>query len=609
MPTQSLGEWNGAVASKRRPSLANSVNLARWFVFSVTVLLTGYASWEMYNVVGQHQATSLQIVLVVLFALTFFWIALAAATSMLGFVLVLQRVNKTQDALRYRPSARTALVMPIYNEDVTRVCDGASRMVRELLHKGQENCFDFFLLSDSTDPEAIRTENAAAAMLHSSLNGKFNFYYRRRSRNEGRKAGNIADFITQWGGAYEFMLVLDADSYMTADSIIALARAMEADPNAGLIQTAPRLMNGVTLFARIQQFSTAIYGPLVASGLALWHGREGNYWGHNAIIRTEAFASACGLPKLAGRKPFGGHIQSHDFVEAALLRRAGYGVYMRPDIEGSYEQSPPTLAEHAARDRRWAQGNLQHAKVLSAAGLHWVSRFHLVNGIMSYLASPLWLLFLITGIALSWEAVTFPPDYFPTEYSLFPSWPRFDPERAWSLLGLSALILLLPKLLSLIAALTDRSRRRAASGGWALTFSVIAETLVSALLAPIWMLIQTKFIWEILLGRDSGWLAQQREAGDTSLMITARDHIGHTAAGLILGVATFAISAEVCLWLLPVWGGLCLSIPLVHLTASPAVGSAARALHLFHTLEPERALVNSRNGRETVEAPEVDFTD
>ena len=585
MPTQSLRVWNRDDVSRSPLFIANTVRLARWFVFSATGLLTGYASWEMYNVVGQHQATGLQILLVVLFALTFSWIALAAATSVLGFFVVVARRGTAKDASR-QLAAQTALVMPIYNEDVIRVCESVGRMLRELLQKGQEDHFDFFLLSDSTDADAIQAEHGAAALLHNDLQGKINFYYRRRLTNKDRKAGNIADFVMQWGGAYDFMLVLDADSYMTADAIVSLTRAMEADPNAGLIQTAPRLMNGMTLFARIQQFSTAVYGPLVASGLALWHGREGNYWGHNAIIRTQAFASACGLPTLPGRKPFGGYIQSHDFVEAALLRRAGFGVYMRPDIEGSYEESPPTLAEHAARDRRWAQGNLQHAKVLSGAGFHWLSRFHLINGIMSYLASPLWFLFLVVGIILSWEAVTFPPEYFPTEFSLFPSWPRFDPERAWSLLGLSALILLLPKILAIVATLTHRSWRRAGGGATALTVSVIVETLVSALLAPIMMLMQTKFVLEILLGRDSGWFAQQRRAKDSSLMVTARNHLPHTVTGLMLAVGTSAISTEVCLWLSPVWFGLSLSIPIVHLTSSTVAGRAARGLHLFETSAP-----------------------
>ena len=119
-------------------------------------------------------------------------------------------------------------------------------------------------------------------------------YYRRRDNNHHRKAGNIADFVTRWGGAYDHMIVLDADSDMSAAAMITLARAMAADPKSGIIQSLPLLHNRWTPFARMTQFAGRVYGPLVATGLAAWHGRDGNYWGHNAIIRTRAFAEACG---------------------------------------------------------------------------------------------------------------------------------------------------------------------------------------------------------------------------------------------------------------------------------------------------------------------------
>jgi hypothetical protein len=109
---------------------------------------------------------------------------------------------------------------------------------------------------------------------------------------------------------------------MSAETLIALASAMEDDQKAGLIQTVPRLVGGRTLLQHLTQFASGTYGPAVASGIAFWHRDQGNYWGHNAIIRTAAFASSAGLPELSGRKPFGGHILSHDFVEAVLLQRA-----------------------------------------------------------------------------------------------------------------------------------------------------------------------------------------------------------------------------------------------------------------------------------------------
>ncbi len=203
--------------------------------------------------------------------------------------------------------------------------------------------FDWFFLSDTTDPDIWIAEERAFVALRGRLGPQARIYYRHRPKNTARKAGNIADFVTRWGGAYEQMVVLDADSLMTGRAIVTLAAAMEADPDAGIIQTLPLIINRNTLFARVQQFAARIYGPIIADGLSCWMGRDGNYWGHNAIIRTAAFAAHCGLPHLSGKPPLGGHVLSHDFVEAALIRRAGYSVYMLPSL--------PRLATRKARPR------------------------------------------------------------------------------------------------------------------------------------------------------------------------------------------------------------------------------------------------------------------
>ena len=258
--------------------------------------------------------------------------------------------------------------MPIYNEAPSRVFSAVQAIYEDVEATGLGDAFDYFFLSDTTDPNIWIAEERALLAMRERLPGA-RIYYRRRRKNVARKAGNIADFVMRWGAAYPQMVVLDADSLMTADAIVRLAAAMEADPDAGIIQSLPLIVNRNTAFARLQQFAARIAGPVIAAGLAAWMGRDGNYWGHNAIIRTRAFADHCGLPDLPGRPPFGGHILSHDFVEAALMRRAGYAVTMLPTLGGSFEESPPSLIDLAARDRRWCQGNLQHIRVLPSARL------------------------------------------------------------------------------------------------------------------------------------------------------------------------------------------------------------------------------------------------
>jgi len=394
--------------------------------------------------------------------------------------------------------------------------------------------------------------------------------------------------VRRWGGAYPQMLVLDADSVMDADTILRLADAMERHPDVGLIQTLPIITGGNTLFARMQQFAGRVYGPLIAEGIAWWHGSEGNYWGHNAIIRTRAFAEAAGLPELPGRKPFGGHILSHDFVEAALLRRAGWAVHMVPWLRGSYEESPPSLMDLAIRDRRWCQGNLQHAAVLPARGLHWVSRLHLLTGIGSYITAPLWLIFLIAGVLLAIQARFIRPEYFPAGPSLFPEWPVVDPVRAmWVFIGTMGL-LLAPKLMAWIALLFHGGDRRGCGGAIRTFLSMLLETLIAGLLAPVTMLTQSVDVAAILLGRDSGWNAQRRDDGSVPFGQVARLYWRHTLFGLAFGAAAWLVSPYLALWMSPVVLGLALAIPLAALTARRDIGLGLRRLGLLLTPE-ERA--------------------
>ena len=381
------------------------------------------------------------------------------------------------------------------------------------------------------------------------------------------------------------MIVLDADSLMEGDTIVRLAAAMEAQPQIGLIQTLPQLLNGRTLFARLQQFAGRVYGPLIARGIAWWHGAESNYWGHNAIIRVAAFASQAGLPTLRGGKPFGGHILSHDFVEAALLRRAGWGVHMVTALGGSYEEAPPTLTDYAVRDRRWCQGNLQHAAVVPARGLHWVSRLHLMTGIGSYITAPMWLLFLLIGILITLQAEFIPPDYFPRGATLFPQWPMQDPIRAAYVFGGTMAMLVLPKLFGWLAMLTRRRDRRGIGGGLLGLISVTLEIIISALIAPVMMLMQSRAVIEILLGRDAGWSAQRRDDGSFARGEFTRAYAVPTLLGIVLGAVAYAVSVPLMLWMSPVVAGLVLAISIAAFTARASVGGAFRAAGLLLTPE------------------------
>jgi membrane glycosyltransferase len=589
MPAQDLERWQTSSRVWHDQDCA-SARRRRTLVFAATLALTAAAGYEMYQVLNVGRMTVLQIALLVVFTVNFIWIALPCVNGLIGFLALWSGRSVsgiTLPALHQGLSltTRTALLMPIYNEAPQRVFARLQTIYESLEALGVLDHFALFILSDTTDPKLWLEEEAAFWELRRRTKGEQHIFYRHRPKNIRRKAGNIADFCQRWGAQYDHMVVLDADSLMTGQALVQLAAAMEASRDAGLIQTLPLVVNRHTLFARIHQFASRIYGPVLATGLAYWHRGDSSYWGHNAIIRTKAFIDSAGLPDLPGQPPFGGPIMSHDFVEAALLRRAGWKVYLVPEITGSYEESPPSLLDFAERDRRWCQGNLQHSRIVPAAGLHWLSRLHLVMGIMSYLASPIWLLFIVLGILLALQAHFLRPAYFPKGFTLFPTWPIFDPERALRLFVCTMAVLLMPKVFGYILLLKDRQTLRRCGGALRAALSVLVETVLSSLIAPVMMLMQSAAVLGIATGRDAGWKAQRRDDGSIPFRELVRRHRSHTICGVLLAGIAYSVSPVLLAWMSPVVLGLVLAIPVSALTGWPALGQAVRRLGLLVTPE------------------------
>lgn len=570
--------------ARRREQIEWRVLSSRLAAFGGAAAMAAYGAYEMVRVVEAGGVTILEGIMTALFVVTFAWISFAAASALVGFLL-----PQPRRSWRFRPEklrSLTALVAPIYHEDPSRLTAALEVMAHGLARQGHGDAFEIVVLSDSRTADAWIGETIAMDRLRQSLAGQMAVWYRRRWNNRARKAGNIREFVENWGGRYDHFVVLDADSLMSPDTLVALAAAMETEPRLGILQTFPKLGGGRSVFARAQQFASRVYGPVVASGYAAWQGGDGNFWGHNAIIRTPAFASSCILPDLSGREPLGGPILSHDFVEAALMRRGGWRVEMATDLEGSWEDSPPSLLDAAVRDRRWAQGNLQHLRVIFASGLKWPSRAHLALGVMSYLISPVWLLLIVVGFALALQAEFVRPDYFPQGLQLFPTWPRFDSERMVRLFLLTLGVLFLPKIIGVSLAMATSSFRRACGGGGRLLGGAVSELVLSALFAPIMMLIHSRQICEILLGRDSGWSPQRRD-GQTTWFDAWHAHRLHMAIGVATACFAFYLSPQIFIWLSPTLVGLILAIPLSRLSGSPTVGLALRKCGLLLTPEEE----------------------
>jgi len=573
MPEQNLRRY---VRERRLAWPSFFTVLARLVTFGGALALTVYATLEMIAVVSVGIVSVLQWAMVALFTITFAWIALPATAAVSGVLFGWVRRRAKADL---RVEQRTALVMPVYNENPAGTFAALVAMAEALIEQNATG-FEIFVLSDTTRPEIYIKETAAYHVLREKLGERMRVWYRRRSDNVGRKVGNLHDFVTRWGGRYDFMVVLDADSILAPETLVTLVREMAADPNLGLLQTVPRLVGGRTLYARLQQFAGRVYGPIVARGMASWQGDDGNYWGHNAIVRVRAFAAAAGLPILPGKKPFGGAILSHDFVEAALLRRAGWAVRMLPTLGGSWEDSPPSLLDSAARDRRWAQGNIQHLAVILSQGFTWSNRVHMGIGVMSYLASPLWFALLIVGLGTAGHIATVQFEYFTDELSLFPRWPLFDSERMIRLFIIAMATLFTPKVLGVLRSFVDGELLRKVNP-LRVVLGAVVETLLSALYAPIMMMMQVRQVSEILIGQDSGWTTQSRKHARRPWGMLFRRHWLQMLSGIVVSVVLLYVSPPLFLWMAPALVGLVLALPLSAASGSVLLAKAARLLGLL----------------------------
>ncbi len=573
-PVYPKQRWERAAQQRRLTFLA------------LTVLSTLIAATLFARVQPDYNNAWLEYGQVALYGLLSGWVVTGFVTALMGFYV---SVRGDKHALSVKqvadhpmnPDARTAIIMPICNEDVATVFAGLRATCESVASTGHAKQFDVFVLSDSYNPETAAAERAAwedlrAALATSPNQPQVEVYYRLRSRRTHRKAGNVADFCRRWGKDYRYMVVLDADSVMSGDCLTSMVKLMEANPSAGIIQTATQAIGHVTLHARAQQFASRVTGRLFTLGMQFWQLGESHYWGHNAIIRVEPFMEHCALAPIKGTGGMSGGIMSHDFVEAALMRRAGYHVWLCADLVGSYEQQPPDLLAELQRDRRWCQGNLQNARLMAEPGIHPVHRAMFVTGTMAYASAPLWLAFMTLGTAL-WLTGT----------NLVEHWLAMPTELAglwlWTLC-----LLFLPRVLGLVAVVM-RGEQRQYGGGFGLIKSSLLESAMAIVQAPVRMLGHSLFVVVALTGIKLEWKSPPREAAAVPWRIAVSQlaPMSLVVAALAAGIALIDPSA--LMWLMPVGLPLLLAIPLTVLTSQIALGTALRDRGLLLIPEESRS--------------------
>ena len=570
--------------------LGFSVALRRLLFFGTAVILSLGGTLFFADLLNRLYGTleGPAIVLIALFLVLFSMVSLGATHALFGFfVAPIRGLNITSrlqpEDLRARFD-RTAIVMPVYNEPVAEVFERLRAVYLSLQRTGRIEDFEFFVLSDSTSTDHWVGEEYEWAKLCRELDSFGRIFYRRRAININKKSGNIADFCRTWGGRYSYMIVMDADSVMQGGDIIQLVALMQKSPKIGLIQTAPRVVGGCSLIGKVQQFANRLYGPMFTAGLNFWQRSEGNYWGHNAIIRVTPFTDYCDLPDLPGKEPFGGKILSHDFVEAALMRKAGWEVWLAWDLEGSFEESPQSLLELAQRDRRWLQGNLQHTWLLFAKGLHPANKVHLAMGILGYLASPLWFSFLVVSMLLFNKQKQTGLSIIPVDGFFSHVLPGLSVSNQGILLFAGTMgVLFAPKIFVFFQAILSTRFRKSFGGLRAILSGVVIETFVSTLVAPIFMLFHSKFLVWTFLGKSVRWDAQVRGSAGTSWKSAAKAHAAHCLIGCVWGFLALMLDRSLFFWMLPVLLGLIFSIPISVTTSRTGLSEALLRSRLLLT--------------------------
>ncbi|OIR19776.1 glucans biosynthesis glucosyltransferase H [mine drainage metagenome] len=568
-PDEQTPDWKAA-ASRRRAALV-AIVLASTAIAASLLFHTQSTN-------GVHPV--LHFIQLAIFVVLFGWVTAGFVTAMMGFWVQSHPDRHALPFVALDPrtldrDARTAVIMPICNEPVAAVFAGLRATCESLASSEAAALFDVYVLSDTSDPDLRAQELAAWSDLQAQLGGRSRIYYRLRQRRTRRKAGNVADFCRRWGRNYRYMVVLDADSVMSGESIATLVGMMEANPQAGIIQTAPRVCGVHTLHARAQQFAGRVAGRLFTAGMQFWQLGESHYWGHNAIIRVEPFMQHCALDLLPGRGGLSGEILSHDFVEAALMRRAGYHTWLTTDLEGSYEQQPSNLMEELQRDRRWCQGNLMNFRLITEPGFQAVHRAMLFTGAMSYVSAPLWLCFLLTSLGLHLLDHHAPALMFP--------WLGLS-STLGLLWTLTLTMLFLPRVLA-VMAIMKHGEQAAYGGSAALIKSALFEAGLSALQAPIRMVAHTLFVIGALTGLNLEWKSPSREAQSVQWRDALRRFMPVMAIVASALLAIFLFQRNAVWWLLPVGLPLLLAVPITVFTSESRWGLSLRRNHWLLTPE------------------------
>jgi membrane glycosyltransferase len=547
----------------RRRRIVIVLNVVTWLVMM----------WVAARVLGTGGWTAVDLILFLCFAAGTPWTVLGFWNALIGLWLLHFHKDPMAEVAPYAAAGddpaplliKTAILMTLRNEEPARAILRLRTVKTGLDASGEGHTFSYFVLSDTNDPAVAAAEDQAIAAWRAEDPDRDRITYRRRTDNAGYKAGNVRDFCERWGKDYELMLPLDADSLMSGVAIIRLVRMMQAHPRIGILQSLVVGMPSSSAFARIFQFGMRHGMRSYTMGQAWWVGDCGPFWGHNAVVRIKPFFEQCDLPILPGKPPLGGHVLSHDQVEATFMRRAGYEVRVLPVENDSWEENPPTMLDFAKRDVRWCQGNMQYLKLLDTPGLYPMSRFQLVWAILMFVGIPAWTLMIALLPVAAWEARTI--DNFPAGLAI-------------GLYIAFFTMYLMPKIAGLIDVVLTKGGIARYGGPVRFVAGAAIELVFSFLQGAVSTIRTSIFMIGLAFGKSVLWGGQSRDAYGISWRTAVESLWPQTLFGIVVCGLLLLVSPPVFWWSLPLTAGYLLAIPFAVVTASPSLGRWFKTLGL-----------------------------
>ncbi len=547
--------------------LQSNADLSRRRLIVVTLNVVTYLAllWGAAKVLGAGGWTLVDVVMFICFMIGTPWTVLGFWNAVIGLWLLHGHKDPMAAVAPFAAAGdsdtpitvKTAVLMTVRNEDPARAILRLMTVKASIDATGQGRQFSYFVLSDTNDPDVATQEEKAVEAWRLGNADSSRITYRRRPVNTGFKAGNVRDFCDRWGSQYELMLPLDADSLMSGEAIVKLVRMMQAHPRLGILQSLVVGMPSTSAFARIFQFGMRHGMRTYTMGQSWWTADCGPFWGHNALVRIKPFAEECHLPMLPGKPPLGGHVLSHDQVEATLMRRAGFEVRVLPVENGSWEENPPTMLDFAKRDVRWCQGNMQYVKLLDLPGLQPMSRFQLVWAVLMFLGLPAWTLMIALLPIAAWQAqgiADYPAGLAGFLYVLF------------------FVMYLSPKIAGLIDAVLTRGGMDRYGGPARFAASAAIEIVFAFLQGAVSTIRTTIFMIGLAFGKSVVWGGQSRDAYGIGLRTAIETLWPQTLFGVFVCGLLWLISPATLAWSLPLTAGYLLAIPFAMLTAAPWLG-------------------------------------